>query len=284
MDINELLSEKLKVPAPKPGQTWRFRMNKTGRHDPMTGKPLALADYWMQGKDIIYDPFAKQSILILNSVGEKPVIGEFGKVRYEPIVEMIKWDHKGEIVLTEQDFPTVVFMLRSNKNKSNPFRDPKKQSLYFEVNDVKTRADKIVSMDLKHDAYTYVKEATLDKLKALGKNIGGIDITDTDTLRMNLLQRSETDPRSIIIHSKDVKGRLKINVMDAEHYKMISFSETERKWFWMDDAGEDICDISVDKGRIDGLVEYLLTQDKDNEAKSSLRLLSEKMKPIYAAV
>ena len=105
MGVNNLLSKEMQVPPLKPGEVKIFRRLLKGQIDPQTKNPYILSDYWMQGKAMVFDPFSKpkRSVLLLNEAGQRPVSMPDGTTRYEPIVEMIKWDETGEIVITEND-------------------------------------------------------------------------------------------------------------------------------------------------------------------------------------
>lgn len=286
--INSQLSKELKIPPLKPKEQVKFRLLRKGQIDQSTKEPLVLSDYWQVGKEMIYDPFAKKRVLILNVVGEKPVEMPDGRTRYEPIVGMIKWDEKGDIQMGEEQFEQICFMRRSNKNRSNKFRNKRRKVMFFEVNEMATLHKTLKNMDLTHDAYGWVRDCPLDELKAIANNLGvkfSEESNGLDSLRITLLKKCEEldGPRAIIIASSkgNARAKMKVQITDAEKYEILFFDDNTRDWYFMDNVKESIVNISVEQNKVDGLIDHFA---KGDGGKGQYALLVKKVKHLYKAI
>lgn len=261
--INEMLSPQLRVPDLKPGEMVKFRLLKKGEIDPQTGFPYTLADYWMQGKEMIFDPYNKKNknVLILNAVGFAPVTMPDHTTKYDPRVEYIKWDSTGEKLLGEDAFETICFLRRSNKNKSNPFRNKRRKALFEEINERVILATKFNDENLDLDARLYVRDCDWDELKGIAMNLKmNVDNDKLDALRINLMEMVRKDPRGVMLASSNKKMKVKIQVMDAERYEILIFDHTTRSWFYKEKlTDKPLCQVDLDKDKLEGILDFFKT-------------------------
>jgi hypothetical protein len=280
IEINSLLSKELQVKPLKPGQTKIYRRVLYGTIDSQTDEPIVLSDYWQQGKAMIYDPFAKKNVLLLNATGERPISNPDGTTRFEPIVEMIKWTETGEIILTEEHFEQMCFMERSNLNKSNKFRNKRIRPLYEEVIKNKAVKEKATSFELLLQAGDLIKTSTIDDLKVLAQKLGVN--APVDTLRMVMMNKIQepNGPRNILKNSTNIGAKKRIQILDAEEYGILLYNDAEGSWYFEDSLAEPICHVELNIDKTQGLVDFFSTK----EGKGKYALLAKKIKKLYEAI
>jgi len=278
--INSILSQELQVPPLKPGEFVKFRLLKKGRIDPQTEQPLVFGDYWQHGKEVIYDPFKKERVLLLNSNGVRIVDMPDGLTRQEPRVESVMWDETGEKLLGEDQFETICFLRRSNKNGKNPFRDKKMGALFEEVNEQVSLNSRQFDEDLELEARLWVRDAPVDELKAMAENLGiTYDPTNMGGIRMSVADTIKKDPRSAMIHSSNTKAKKKIQVMDALQYEIVIFDNIGRTFYYKDDLSKPLCEVPRDKDKVDGLLAFFAT----DEGKGHYANFANKVAKLYEA-
>jgi len=279
MAINDLLSEELKIQPLKAGETKLFRRMLVGKLDGQTGEPYQLSDFWQSGKTMILDPFSKKKVLLLNEVGQRPVSMPDGTTRMEPIVEMVKWGEGGDMLVTEFDFEQMCYLIRSDNNASNVWRNKRRRPQYYEVDPAKESKAELADFDLTTDAAMYCRNAKMDELKAIAKNLN-IKAAD-DGLRMAILNKVKAGyARDIMIASTNTTVKKRIQVTDAEKYGMIIYNDISGEWYFSNNTDKPICEISLDKDRVDGLLEFFGTK----EGKGRYAQLASKVKKLYDAV
>ena len=268
--INEQLSEQLMVPEMNSGETRKFQLIKKGQIDTMAddGKaPLKLGVYWQAGKEKIFDGFKKggkgnKNILILNATGVRMVYDNEKDVNREvPIVEHVYWDETGELLLTEENFETVCFLTRSNKNKNNPFRNKRTMALFYEVNEKLVISTKLFDEEMDLATRQWVWDAKIDEQKAIALNLGWtVDNSKLDGLKVSLLEKARTDPKSIIIASSNIQMKKKVQIMDAEQYGFLIWDAHNRDYYYKDNLNEPFCHIPQDTAKLDGLLAFYTSE------------------------
>lgn len=279
MAINELLSKELKVAPLANGETKTFRRILKGKIDPQTGNPYVLSDYWQVGKQMILDPFTKKRVLLLNEVGTRPVEMPDGRTRMEPIVEMIQWDETGDIMVTENDFEKYCFLMRSNTNASNPYRNKRVKPLFYLYDPLKEQRHELATFDLTVDAAMYIRNADVVELKNIADKLN--IKAQPEFLRTTILDRVQAGAaRDIMIASKNIPAKKKIQVTDAEKYGIIIYNDVSGGWYFSDNVDEVICEIDINNDRVDGLIEFFGTK----EGKGRYAQLAKKVKKLYDAI
>jgi len=280
--INEVLSKQLQVPELKPGEFVKFKLLKKGRIDPQTDEPLVFGEYWQHGKEVIYDPFLKgnKRVLLLNTDGVRIVDNPDGTTRQEPRVVSVMWPDTGVIMLGEDRFEQICFLRRSNKNKGNSFRKKDFLPLFEEVNEQVALNNKQFDEDIELDARIWVRDAKLDDLKAIADNLGiTYDPKKLAGLRMSVADKVKKDPRSVMIHSSNVKTKKKIQIMDAIQYEILLFSEVDSTFYYKEDLTKPLCEISRDTDSVEGLMAFFATE----EGKGQYAQFASKVKKLYEA-
>lgn len=278
MAINDIVSKEMQVPALKPGEVKLFRRLLKGQIDPSTKEPYILSDYWMMGKAMVYDPFSKppRSVLLLNEVGQRPIVMPDGVTRYEPIVEMIKWDESGEILCTEANHEKYCFLMRSNLNKSNPLRNNKKKPLFAVVDKLAEVKEELADFDLTVEAHQHVKSADMTELQVIAKKLN-IKVAP-DLLRTDILNRvHQGQAKNILKASSNTDLKKRIQVADAEKYDLIVFNDTTGEWFFTDEREKAICEVKLDTDRVEGLLEFFAAEG----GAGYYATLAKKVKKLY---
>ncbi len=279
MAINDLLSPDLKVPELKPGEVKIFRRLLKGKIDPMTEEPYNLTDYWQSGKAMIFDNFTKKRVLLLNQVGVAPVELPDGKTLMKPVVGMIKWDQSGELIHTEDTFEEYCFLMRSNQNESNKFRNKRQKATFFLVDSQKQNKELLADYDLEMEAALYCRDVDIVELKTIAKKLN-INASN-ETLRTEILRRIKSGgAKQIMIASPNTDVKLRIQIKDAEEFDIIIFNDVSRDWFFSDNLVTPICNVPIDKDRVNGLIEFF----GDQKGLGKYAKLAKKVKALYEAL
>lgn len=279
MAINELLSKELQVPALKPGEKKIFRRLLKGKIDQQTKQPYVLADFWQSGKAMIFDRFAKESVLLLNVMGSRPIKLPDGKTLMDPIVVMVKWDSTGDKLITEENFEEYCFLMRSNQNMSNPFRNQTHKASFFLVDKERDIKLEQADYDLETEAAYYCRHCDELEIKVIAKKLN--IKAAPERVRLEILDRiKQGGAKAIMIASNEGNIKKRIQITDAEKYNIILFTDIDGKWFFTDNLNEPICDVEINKDRIEGLIEFFGTK----EGFGKYGLLAKKVKTLYGAV
>lgn len=274
--INSLLSERLQVKELGPGEVKVFRRNLMGKIDPKTNEPYILSDWWQIGKAMILDPETKKNILLLNVTGERPVDNPDGTIRFEPIVELIMWDERGEIICTENDFEKMCFLVRSNKNESNPFRNKRQKPWFYEVDKAKAIKADLDEFDLMIDVAQYVRDADMIEIKLIASKLS--IKSETALLRTEILSLvKEGRARDVVALSDDRKTKTLIQVKDAQVYGVIVYNEDHRSWHFSNKLDKTILEVPIDKDSVAALVEFLMVK----EGYGQYAMLAKQVKDLF---
>lgn len=278
MAINDQLSNELKVPALKPGEKKIFRRLLAGKIDPQTKEPYALADFWQSGKAMVYDRFTKESVLLLNVVGSKPIKLPDGKTLMDPIVGMVKWDRTGDKLLTEENFEEYCFLMRSNQNISNPFRNQTHKASFFLVDTERDAKLEQADYDLEMEAAYHCRNCDELELKTIAKKLN--IKTPPERLRMEILNRiKQGGGKYVMIAGTNKHVKKRIQISDAEKFNILIFDDLNGKWFFAD-SNDLICEVTLDKDKVEGLIEFFDT----TEGGKKYTVLAKKVKTLYEAV
>lgn len=278
MGINDQLSKDLRVPALKPGEKKLFRRLLSGKIDPQTGEPFVLSDFWQSGKAMVYDRFSKKSVLLLNVVGSRQIELPSGEMFTKPVVGMVEWDRTGDKLLTEENFEEYCFLMRSNQNVSNPFRNQTHKTSFYLVDKEREAKLEQADYDLEMEAAYFVRNCDELELKTIAKkrNI----TTPPERLRMEILNRiKQGGAKYVMIASSNGHIKKRIQISDAEKYNILLFDDLNGRWFFTDNNNDIICEVSLDKDKVEGMIEFFDTE----EGAKKYALLAKKVKTLYDA-
>lgn len=310
LQINEQFSESLKVKPLLEGQTATYKLCDAdlvdlARVDDKTGKPRNNQPRRnMKGEVLITDPYTKKRVRLRNIVGEKAVERN-GDIRMDPEVKRVQFDHNSVITLGSDDPGTYLFMERHPRNRDNPFRDKDKTPTFYRMNSKKKAIQDMEHNYILADALNHVVNSDKIELIAIWKNL---DPTSKkrinpegsyESIKRDTFDLAKEKPAVVMKASSNREAKAKLQIMDAEYYNVIMFTENEedhlipRRWMFVD-GEEDICEVSLTDNKIDGLMKYMFSlgideqkmkaEERDQKRKigiSAYQKMAERLKKIF---
>ncbi len=297
--INDNLSTKLKVRPLGDKETVTYRLIGAGEPSlykrdeqdrPVPNMPTKL----LEGRDYIIDPFNKEGnnkILIENTNGGRYIEKDDGSRFWKPTVEKIKI--VGSITVNKNDFEKYCFLERSNKNKSNIYRNKAVKPMFERVTQEKHTRDEAFKYDMIDMAIRIVKEGDMADLRFLAKNLpeiykSRVNFDDVELAKVTLRKIAQDDPEAIIMGGNDKKdanvklARKIIQLEQAEEWHAIKFDESERKWFFNEEGDYAlICHVFPGTNRYQGLLDHL---HKNEENQKIFRKIQSELEKVKEAV
>lgn len=290
IELNRLVSEPLKVAELKEGESAIYKLivadyKDLSRRDQKDNPLLSNPGRRMNHSSKIWDPIKRKRVTIRNIVGYETINTENGE-RDKVILERIFF--KGGVKsVTPDQLETYAFLERTNGNRDNPFRDRSKKAVYYRVNPVRMAIRDMENDLLLLDALNYVSKADFITLKAMFKSMdktakSEIDASTFETLKRGIFKYAQKNPILAMKASENNEAKLKIQIMEAEHFNVIKFDEgddaigAKRTWFFIDEKMSTICEVELAVHKIDGLIEHF----KTDEGKVSYRLITDRLKTV----
>lgn len=277
MQPNKVLSKAMQVRPLQKGEFVIYRLIEADKVSPnavdKNGRPVNNNPSWQSAKQtLVRDIETGEKVMIGNVVNVKPEKNFDGTTRYVDVTAPMKFTD-ANLRVDDQTFATYQFAERHDANMDNPFRDQSKPAKYYRV-DVKKRA---LSENNKNailaDALSWINTCDHIEIKAINKSLpDGFKLnldSDFEIIKSELFKLTMKDPIMVMKASNNRQAIAKIICMEAEYFHIILWEEKERKWFFNDEKMEDLATIEIGKNRIDGLVEFLKTE---NGKKFYLRL------------
>lgn len=275
LHINKILSPRMHVTPLKDGEFAKYRLVMADRDDvtrteESTGKKMKHQQvYSFIGHKRVYDPFSKKKVLIQNIVNFKHEKLPSGEIKEIPIEGRLLFPNSGEIIVTHRDQDQYAFMERMDENGSNEFRNPNNTKPVFYRVDVKKQAMKELEVDyIKVDALLWVRDANETEINTIYR---GLDAelkkkinadAGFEQMKRGIFLIAQEFPIVVLKASTNKEAKLKVQIMDAERFKIMFFSEgganEPRQWLYLEGKPQTICEIKPGEHKIDGLIKFFL--------------------------
>lgn len=282
LTVNGRVSEQLQVKPLNEDEVAIYKLIKSDQDDitrteETSGKKMKHQQvYSFVGRKRIYDPFAKKRIMIENITSFKHEKLPSGEIKEIPIVGRLKFPRTGEIILTSRDFETMQFMERMNENRDNPFRDASgAKPLFYRVNSKRALVKELEDDYLKVDAMIWIRDSQEIELRAIYK---GLDAetkreinadANFEQLKRGLFKVAEKYPILVLKASANKSGKLKVQCLEAEKFRVILFDEgdnsTPRRWLFTGKGAEEICPIEPGVNKYDGILKFFSEDAKGKD-------------------
>lgn len=252
--LNEILSPDLQVKPLEGDEKAEFRLCIFGSVDPITGEPVRKPLYGLASQDRIRDH--GKSKVIMNIKDLLPVPLPQGGTKMEPQPGMVYFDQSGVIICTQYSNDLYVYLKRQNKNRDNPYRDPSKSAVFYEVDDKRDMAVLEMSFEYKMFAGGYIIQADKAALSTLVTNLNESGIKDlqidSSLQGMNLRRRLEPLTQQyaseILLYSGNTEHMMRVVIDHAIVKNWIIFNDHEEAQSWQWSALKKP-DVKVVKGR-----------------------------------
>ncbi len=291
--INNILSPELRVKELAEDQNAIYKLCDSDTTDPSrvdenTGKPKQCQPRWAgRKKETIYDPFQKKSVVIMNITGIKHEEIPGQGLREIPIAERPIFPHTGMLTLGAEHQGTYAFLERHPRNRDNPFRDKNQVPKFYRVNAKKQAIKDMENSFILLDALNHVRDADQTELRTIYDSLDAnlkrdVNSNSAEALKRDIFKLAQKHPIQVMQASSNKPARMKIQIMDAEHFNIITFLEDEeddkmpRRWVFTG-TREDICQLDITKHKIDGLLEYFLS---DDEAIKKYQMIVKSLKKV----
>lgn len=268
MKVNKVLSKEMHVKPLAEGELATFELinaNKFTNKSSEDGRKLPTnpAVFQITEMDVIYDPVKKTNVQIGNVTSETPIT-EGGKTRFDPVLKPV-WIEDGFITLDHTQNDTYAYMMRINENINNKYRDPKRKATIRLVDAVAEKNARISYDILEDDAIMIVKEGGITDLKAIAAGIKGplqgkVNQEGTiDEIRFDLRQIIRRgNPEAILKASKSNAAKLKVQIVEAEKWNIISRGPNRT---WVDFHDKKITQIKGEETMLDGMVKFFTSKE-----------------------
>jgi hypothetical protein len=241
-------------------------------------KSLVAPDYYaLNSKENIVDPFANdgmgKTIMLKNIISFEPVELPSGETTLKPILEKPAFK-KGVIELTHEQNNTYIFLMRSKKNKDNPFHK-KGRKIFRKVNTKKEQYDALQDEDLEYQAQKLVREANwTDKRAIINKLNTSPDprfhvkasTEDMQGMNLELIRLAKKFPKRVIMSSGDIVAKTKVYIADAMVYGLLLWNNEHSSWsIYQPDSKKDrmieMLTVGPDEEKIDALITHFKTDE-----------------------
>lgn len=298
INYNGIVSEAMRVKPLKEGQSALYKLCDCdtvdrSRVDEETGQPKqAQPRYSLYGAGInIFDRFTGKRHILQNVTGIKYETMPDRTQREVPEITRVHFERNGTKSVNYTQEGTYIFMERHPRNRDNPFRDKTKKPIFYRVSN-----NKVVNADnerfmIMADTMDHIKNADLAELKAIYEALDptakrSVNANNFDILKRDLYQMAQKDPIAIMRCSSNKEVKMKIQLMDAEFYNIITFLEnseeagSNRAWIYAD--GKKICNIDIATNKVEGLIQFF--ENKKEEGVAEYRKILAQLKKITAPV
>jgi hypothetical protein len=248
--INDILSDELKVQPLKEGERVEFRLVLFGQFNPSLNGPAIPALRGLAGRCDINDPFdpKRPTKQILNIKSLLPISSPGRETVYDPQIESVHFESTGGKVCTHNENNLYMYLKRHNKNRDNPWRNRKKEVVFYEVNEQRELKKMNDLFEFKTLAgYELIKASDRDlaimasKLNAVGRKGLRIDISKPPRdIRKSLQQLSQINPADILLTSTidEVVARVMVETAIDQRWIIFNDFEGEECWKWLRVPGE----------------------------------------------
>lgn len=251
--INDILSDELKVTPLREGEQVEFRLILFGKYNPQLKGPNAPALRGLAGRCDINDPFDKARPIkqIVNIESLQPVVLPGQQQSFNIVTAPIMFPASGGIICTHLDNNKYMYLKRHNKNIDNPYRNKRKEAVFFEVDEKKDLKKQNALFEYKAlSGYELVKatDAQIAQIalnfNKLSKNHNKslqIDISQsTESILKNLQALSQTNPAELILSMEidELVARVMVDMAVDQRWILFDSHPEKNRWIWMRTPGQ----------------------------------------------
>lgn len=277
--VNAVVSKNMQVKALEEDQSATYKLCDAdlvdlSRIDEATNKPKNCSPRRsMLGKTTIVDINTKKRITIMNVVGIEHAEQPDHSLREIPKIARIVFPRTGVLTLGPENQGTYMFLERHPFNRDNPFRNKNDRPKFYRINAKKRAIEEMQNDYIMADAMVHVRDANESELKAILMAMDStakkeINPESFETLKRDLFRYVKKHPVDVMKASSNKLAKMKIQIMDAEHFNLIAFLENEeddkmpRRWINVS-TDTDICTLDITQNKIDGLLDYIQESGED---------------------
>jgi hypothetical protein len=294
LDFNKIVSEPMKVKPLKHGQVAIYKLCDAdtvdrSRVDEVTGQPRsAQPRYSLYGKGVnILDPVKGKRYLLVNYDGVKFETNPDGSQKQVPNCKRVHFERNGTFSVDATHEGTYIFMERHPRNRDNPYRDRTKKPIFYRVNNAKVVSGENEKFIIMADTMNHIMKADLTELQTIYQNLDPtskreVNPNNFDVLKRDLFKMVQKDPILVMRCSSNKDVKMKIQMMDAEYFGIITFLEgaenakSERTWVYTD--GTSICHVPIDTNKIEGLISWF--EEKEEKGVKEYQKIIKQLKTI----
>jgi hypothetical protein len=274
-NINEILSDDLKIPPLVGDEKKEFRLAIFGTIDPITEQPVRKPGYTLAGIDRIIDHGDNNNQkLIFNIVDYEPIKMPGGNTVMQPKPGYLTFDGSGIIICTALDNDKYFYLKRHNKNRDNPFRNRKKPIIFYEVNEERDIKISRNSFEYRIHAGGFILQAEERELLDLAGRLNAarrrdINIPSSlrgESLRQVLQPLSQTHPELVLLFSgnEELVARVIVDYAILNQWIIFNDHAEVMTWNWMRTPGKSgkVSIVKVESGDDPRkfLVSYIITK------------------------
>jgi hypothetical protein len=249
--INDILSKELRVEPLKPGEIAIFQLHSVGIYDPKFEGPVNMSGHRLVGMDLVYDPFDKENPMkyIYNVKGVRPGDPKKGEAKDALFHDWayVRFGKSGRIILNHTQNNQYQYMMRMNKNSSNPFRNTQAEKVFFLVNEKAEaqKSEKLFRWKSYAGIFVVEQESTQQimdlamRLNSFGKKHLQVGMQFGPVSAKKTIEMiAQNYPADILLASGEKKFVVDVLVDTATSQHWIVKEEGTNTWIWLRRTGE----------------------------------------------
>lgn len=283
MNVNTVLSEKMRVKPLKQGEKAVFKMLNAFEKEPGREEPTRPESYLKSGLEMIFDPFANDGVgdhvLIGNVIGFQAQREAGGGIKTEhgtpvmiPRTEKVEFI-KGFYTCSAEQNNTYAFLMRSKVCKDNPWRPRNVKARFELVSDKKQVLQGMQFADQQYKAEKLVRESAIMDLRALKAKLNSssdatlhvkTDDSNIEGMMLELIHIAKRNPKSLIWASNDAASKMSVVVGECQNFQVLSFNNEKSPgtWFFLDkNEYRSIHTVSPEKTAVNSLIDFFNSEE-----------------------
>lgn len=243
MNLNDLLSDTLKVKPLRPGEVAKFELLNRYKKEPGRDEPSCPDSWDLCEQEDIFDPGANGGlggkIRIKNWFSDEPYTTKEGKREMREVLKKITFT-KGVATITHEDPNAYIFMLRSKKNIDNPFRGNKTRAVFRLMNERRDSVDELQKLDLQWEAVKLIRESKgWDEVRAIQKKLNSSPDTrfhvntpegDLQALKLGMVKLAQAYPKQVINASENIEAKNRVYISDGVQFNILLWTQEKMTW------------------------------------------------------
>lgn len=240
-NINDLLSDALKVKPLVGDEKREFRLCIFGKIDPISGHPIRKPGHTLAPKDTIRDGASWKTIM--NIVNWETITLAGGEERMQPVAGYLYFTDALPIICTAEDNDKYFYMMRHNKNRDNPLRNKKKPAVFYMVDEKRDMTIERNIFEYKIFAGGHLISSEEKDLIRLMNNLnqsGNQNLQLNPTLRGQALVKalqplSQAFSTEILLYSgsPELVTRVVVDTAIAQAWIVFNEHEAKQQWEWI---------------------------------------------------
>ena len=257
------------------GDVRKFKIIGAGEVDSMSGLPSFPAGKTVEGVTTVFDKEKGEMVIIKNITGKRLSKDKEGKDIVEEVISPAIFDNYGICLVDHTQYETYLFLARSNRCGTNPFRDKSVAAEWEEILPVNAKEKEQFIRDLKYQALSIIKTGDIKEVLAIGKVLADkrlvqVNLNGNPTdVRRTIESLCDTNPTEVIRASKQMLPKIKLDIQDAVNCGEIEFQHDGNTWVWYGGIGESkvIHKISPGQDPLEELAKHLLAEEEEMKKK-----------------